>query len=324
MAEAPRIPTPAGGLVVLLVAGAILFFLLIGVVALSGTFVFTELGGFGGLSRDAIEQHLDSLARRQTFTFATLALQGIAMVGCTWLIALHLRGLGWRDIGLRPVRGAWIAGAVALGVAVMPVGGLVASLVQGFLGRGDPAPQLQYIAPEGVNAGAVVAAFVVGGIALPFAEEVFFRGLVFAWLRRCLGLAVGAVVSAVIFGLVHNIQGGLEEVAAATAVVGVALALAYEYSGSLWVPYVMHATFNLLSLSLMFAAATTGAADAPQETDATGAAASATAQAVSASQCSSSAAHSAAAASSTAGAGASDWTVTTAERVSGVIALRAS
>jgi hypothetical protein len=59
---------------------------------------------------------------------------------------------------------------------------------------------------------------------------------------------VSAVLSALLFGAVH----GQLEVVAGGFVVGIVLALAYERSGSLWPPIIIHAVQNSVSIVLMF------------------------------------------------------------------------
>jgi len=314
-------PVPAGGWRILVVFALIGAVLAVGSALLAAGLVALGLDDSGGPNAEAISDYLRVLENRELYTIPAMAMQALAMILVPWLVVLRFQRLSWRDVGLRPIGAGWIGGAVGLGLLMLPVGGLTAAAVQELLGRTEQAPQLEYLAPEGLTPSAVVAAFVLGGLVQPFAEELLFRGMLFPWLRRRLGLAAGVVLSGLAFGLVHNLQGGLEAVAAATVPIGMALAIAYQYSGSLWVPYVMHVTFNLMGLTGMMLAAQAGAAGL-QTTSATGCDRSATAQAVAAPQCSASAAHNASAAFSTPGPSA--CTVTTAERVAAAIGVRAS
>lgn len=90
------------------------------------------------------------------------------------------------------------------------------------------------------------------GLLAPLAEELFFRGMVFGWLRRW-GFWLAALVSAGLFGLAH----GVNVVLPASFALGLLNALAYERSGSIWPAIVSHVTFNgtsvlaLLALSRM-------------------------------------------------------------------------
>lgn len=86
------------------------------------------------------------------------------------------------------------------------------------------------------------------GLLAPFAEELFFRGLLFGWLRRW-GFWLAALASAGLFGLAH----GVNVVLPASFALGLLNAIAYERSGSIWPAVVSHATFNATSLLALLA-----------------------------------------------------------------------
>jgi CAAX protease family protein len=83
----------------------------------------------------------------------------------------------------------------------------------------------------------------------PVAEELFFRGIVFnAWLREA-GRAWAYVGSAALFALIHLSLVSLLPI----FLLGLALAWAYERTGSLLTPIVMHATVNGISVAFALA-----------------------------------------------------------------------
>ena len=69
------------------------------------------------------------------------------------------------------------------------------------------------------------------------------------WLRRFLVVWPAALISAAFFGLIH----GLVPIIFAAAAVGLVLAIAYEKTGSLWSPVIIHATQNSVAIAIMFA-----------------------------------------------------------------------
>jgi membrane protease YdiL (CAAX protease family) len=89
----------------------------------------------------------------------------------------------------------------------------------------------------------VVLAGILALIAAPLAEETFFRGFLFAGLRKRLGIAVSALVSGVLFGLLHFDPGSIVPF----SLIGAVLALAYAFTGSLWISIVAHFLFNFVS-----------------------------------------------------------------------------
>lgn len=86
---------------------------------------------------------------------------------------------------------------------------------------------------------------VLASLLVPFGEELLFRGVFYTWLRRW-GLVVAVVVSALVFGLFHVINGFNLALLISTIVIGVLTALLYERSGSLWPGMMAHGLNNLL------------------------------------------------------------------------------
>lgn len=78
-------------------------------------------------------------------------------------------------------------------------------------------------------------------LAAPIVEEVIFRGLVYTRLCRGMNRLVAALLSAVIFGLVHGTLLHLFY----TIPMGLLLCLFYEKYRSLWAPIILHTGFNL-------------------------------------------------------------------------------
>ncbi len=88
--------------------------------------------------------------------------------------------------------------------------------------------------------------FLVGGLLAPVAEEVFFRGLIYGFLRRW-GIAAALLMSMAFFVLLHSTGGGIP---APQIVGGIIFALAYELEDNLMVPVLIHASGNLAIFSL--------------------------------------------------------------------------
>ncbi len=78
-------------------------------------------------------------------------------------------------------------------------------------------------------------------VAAPIFEEFIFRGLIFAGLRRSVGLLPSAVASAAVFAAVHPAASILPVFA-----LGVCAALAYERTQTLRAPMLTHAVYNAM------------------------------------------------------------------------------
>ena len=131
------------------------------------------------------------------------------------------------------VRGGIWAGGVGLLTA--------AGFLMLFLLEIDPLTLLPVRLPR--EAGARMALFVVGGLIGPVTEEIFFRGILYGYLRRW-GVIPAAAVSTAAFAMLHA-GGGLVQVAG-----GLLFAAAYEMEGRLTAPMVIHVAGNLAMFAL--------------------------------------------------------------------------
>lgn len=129
---------------------------------------------------------------------------------------------------------AWV-GATALGA--------LAVLVLEALGM-DLDPQAAEQAVTLLEPWLVVPAVV---ILAPIAEEIFFRGVVFNAWRREGGRRWAYIGSAALFAVIHLSWASVVPIFA----LGLALAWAYERTGSLVAPIVMHAVVNGISVALV-------------------------------------------------------------------------
>ena len=89
--------------------------------------------------------------------------------------------------------------------------------------------------------------FFFAAVVAPVFEECVFRGIALPLLARALGVGPAVFLSSLLFASIHFHMASM----APLLVIAVAFALAYIYSGSLWVPITMHATFNAVNLALL-------------------------------------------------------------------------
>jgi hypothetical protein len=90
--------------------------------------------------------------------------------------------------------------------------------------------------------------FFVGGLIGPVAEEIFFRGLIYGYLRRW-GFWAALALSTLIFTLMHTGAAGLP---VPQIVGGLVFAVAYEIEKTLLVPITIHVLGNLALFSLPY------------------------------------------------------------------------
>jgi membrane protease YdiL (CAAX protease family) len=165
-----------------------------------------------------------------------------------------IRGAGPASLGLR--LGDWRRGlAWAAGVSAVLLGGFAlaatvarlaggVNLVQAAFGRSV----LDATQSPGAKA-AVLAGLVLVG---PLAEEMFFRGGLYAVLRRVLTVPQAILASSLFFAAAHASR---VQVPLVQWVGGLAFAYLYEKTGTLFAPVLVHAAGNLaiLLLPLWFA-----------------------------------------------------------------------
>lgn len=84
-------------------------------------------------------------------------------------------------------------------------------------------------------------------IVAPLVEEIVFRGFVYGVIKRYTDSYFAAVCSALLFATVHFHVGSLFPL----TLLALTFCLAYELTGNLLVPMIMHAIFNATSLVLL-------------------------------------------------------------------------
>jgi membrane protease YdiL (CAAX protease family) len=109
-------------------------------------------------------------------------------------------------------------------------------------------------APDGFTWSGAIGMTLVAGVAAPFYEEFFFRGMLFHWLRDHRGFWVAAIGSSILFGLAHfDVVVGL-----GTFVMGMLSSAAYHRTGSLWPSFLLHSFNNTLKVVGIYIALASG------------------------------------------------------------------
>jgi len=177
-------------------------------------------------------------------SYALMLLPALAMA-----MAARRRGVRFAEaVGLRGFRVAQTAGLSALVV----IGGLVGtggySAIAGALGVAVQGNTADLVAGFGTGPAEIAIVFVLVGIVAPVVEEITFRGIVFPSLQAAWGTAPALLVSGGIFGVVH-LQ---PTIAVPLALIGVALAVVFMRTRSLWSAIIAHCAFNTVSLVFAF------------------------------------------------------------------------
>jgi uncharacterized protein len=184
-----------------------------------------------------------------TSSLVLASLEFFALTGSVYLLGMRRKGLSWKNIGFKNLSINWLLAVIGISLVVIPLSGLISALTLVILGQPLTNPQLDFLIPEGFNWVGAAGMLLLGGIAVPFAEELFFRGVIYKWMRDNWGLWPGVIISSLIFGIVHvDIS-----VVVAAFVLGIILALVYEYSRSLWSVVIIHVINNSVKIALLYA-----------------------------------------------------------------------
>ncbi len=203
-----------------------LFFLLV-VVQIAGTLVYGIAGFF-----------LPGL-----YEFAVSAVYSQALMLVPTLLAAACSHLDRRKVfPLRRIRPVQIVLALLMTVAAFPLGSLLNTLSS--LPAGNTAEQMS---GEIVRSPMWEMVLLIG-LTGPFCEELVFRGYLFQNLKRGNRMVTAAVLSGLLFGLLHlNFNQFVY-----AAGLGILFALAAEAGGSLWISVLMHQAFNTAEVWMMY------------------------------------------------------------------------
>ena len=182
------------------------------------------------------------------------AVSGIAIYSvlllAIYLLIVRRRCAEWAALGFRRPPAAALLVAPVIALVQLGAAAITNLLVLQLTGQFDN-PQVDSITGgqgfSWLNYGLML---LLVGIVAPIVEEVFFRGVVYGWLRSRLPLVGAVVISAAVFAAAHVIPILLP----ALFVIGIILALAYELSRSLWIAIILHAIQNSLTVTLIFVA----------------------------------------------------------------------
>jgi uncharacterized protein len=200
-----------------------------------------------GASQDFFTELAEGRAQQSGSLLVGLLLaSAVAFAGSVYLFGVRGHPLRWRAVGLHPTTPRWVWGSLLIGVVFVPINLLIVLSMQRFLNlpmedisamEFDTFPLLEFL-----------AVFVLAAVLVPLAEEVFFRGVLYRWLRARAGMLVALVISSSIFGALHFYIPSV----ASISLLGVICALVYERSGSLWPAVIVHAANNGIAIGLSY------------------------------------------------------------------------
>jgi uncharacterized protein len=168
--------------------------------------------------------------------------EGIILLAVVVALAIRIRRPS--AVGLGSIGWKWLLVGLGAGVLACLANRIV--VIVYILLTGDASnPQADFTGAAAPGGWSLLGILLAGALLAAFAEELFFRGIVYGALRRY-GVLLATVVSALLFGLAH----GVNVVLPAAVLLGVVNAVLYERSGSIWPPIVAHAVNNAILFTL--------------------------------------------------------------------------
>lgn len=143
-----------------------------------------------------------------------------------------------------------VAWGAAGGFAVLVVTAMLLLPLMKLIGVNDPEPQqmVRALAEQPPDAQTQLMVFLTAVIGAPLMEELIFRGFLYGTAKRFTGAGYAAVLSSVLFGVIHANFMSLIPL----TLLGLLFVYVYEKTRSLPVVMVMHGLFNLAQLCLLF------------------------------------------------------------------------
>jgi hypothetical protein len=176
-----------------------------------------------------------------------LSVQVTAIVAAVCLVLQLRKGFNWADLGLQPLRRRHFALAALAGLALVAV----MEAAERLLGLSVSGLVAHIVAPQGFSWSGLLGMLLLVGIATPFCEEIYFRGVLYGWMRSRWRPAIAIPASALVFGISHFYYP--LPVMLLVACLGAVFALAYERSGSLWAAVGIHGAYNSAVVAAIYA-----------------------------------------------------------------------
>jgi uncharacterized protein len=193
-------------------------------------------------------QHPETALDTVTFTINSFIVEFLALVGSVYFLGLRRKKLNWPAFGLQPLSTIWLGIACGLGVIEYLLETGVSYGVQYLLKLPDDT-QIQSMATQGLTWVNLVVLVALAGLAIPFAEELLFRGVIYTFIRERWGIWIGIIASALLYALISS----FDLVAGSAALVlGLVTAFVYERSKSLWAAVTVHIFSSMLSLIVFY------------------------------------------------------------------------
>ncbi|MCU4715595.1 CPBP family intramembrane metalloprotease [Bacillus cereus] len=171
-----------------------------------------------------------------TLTGLTIA---IVLVSGVYFIILRPKKLSWSEVGIRSFSiKDWKF--IVLLTIILLIGDVIVMALTSFIGNSYENSKTEAI-QQNVSFFNVLIAFISAAVISPIYEEIFYRRLLYRWLRIRLGMMGAIVLSSLIFTIVHIPTYNVMPV---NFLSGIFFTWAYEQTNSIWPSIIIHGLTN--------------------------------------------------------------------------------
>jgi membrane protease YdiL (CAAX protease family) len=161
-----------------------------------------------------------------------------------WLFSIRKYRCTWESLGFRKfdVKKGLLLAILITGIGIgISIGYEILLQRLGYDTSADP------YYPFNVNGIGITFFSIIAVLAAPIAEETFFRGFMFQGIRKRIGFAWAAIISAAIFAIAHLSTESLVPI----FLLGLMLAWLYHKTKSIWPCIIVHAVYNSIGVISM-------------------------------------------------------------------------
>lgn len=231
-----------------------------GKVTVAGLQLFDALGVglffgiYAGLWLIGVKAEPDEMELTPALAGSQLIFQGfivalVALVLCMRVNVVEFLGLKWSKWYLAPILAIPIILVVySLTALLMATGfGEWVAELQGLESADEAQQDVVKLMRENKDPLLFAVLAIVACVGAPLSEEVVFRGYIYPVVKRFTNIPVSVVFNGLLFAAIHGNLAALPTL----FLLGLILAVAYELSGSLWLPIAIHAAYNTVSVIVL-------------------------------------------------------------------------
>jgi membrane protease YdiL (CAAX protease family) len=172
----------------------------------------------------------------------TAMLRGALVIVLVPVLLRYLAKVPFYQLGIHCRHaGSYILYGALQTIALLPLVIAINGVVQLLWPRQTLNPVQDFFFSTSASTSEWLMVLLSAALIAPLQEELLFRSILQTWLVNRVGIIVGILIAATLFGLAHS-SSWPDPVP--LIVLGFALGLTYQKTRSLWAPVAMHSAFN--------------------------------------------------------------------------------